>query len=76
MPDEQIDSLFRQPVCWLMDNGPEDDIAISSRIRLARNLSGEPFPIRSDDATLGFRVQRSRKGGFDERLQYQRVQGG
>ena len=52
MPDEQIDSLFRQPVCWLMDNGPEDDIAISSRIRLARNLSGEPFPIRSDDATL------------------------
>ena len=53
MPDEQIDNLFRQPVCWLMDNGPEDDIAISSRIRLARNLSGEPFPIRSDDATLG-----------------------
>ena len=52
MPNERIDALFRQPVCWLMDNGPEDDIAISSRIRLARNLSTEPFPVRSDDVTL------------------------
>ena len=52
MANERIDALFRQPVCWLMDNGPEDDIAISSRIRLARNLSGEPFPVRSDDVSL------------------------
>ena len=52
MPNERIDALFSQPVCWLMDNGPEDDIAISSRIRLARNLSTEPFPVRSDDVTL------------------------
>ena len=42
MPDEQIDSLFRQPVCWLMDNGPEDDIAISSRIRLSRSVPTTP----------------------------------
>ncbi len=52
MGNERIDALFRRPVCWLMDSGPEDDIAISSRIRLARNLSSEPFPVRSDDTTL------------------------
>lgn len=28
---------------WLSGNGPEADLVISSRVRLARNLSGEPF---------------------------------
>ncbi len=50
--EEQINQLFRQKVCWITDSGPEDDIAISSRIRFARNLAGEPFPIRADDDTL------------------------
>ena len=52
MPNEAIDQLFRTPVCWLTDGGPEDDIAISSRIRLARNVAGEAFPIRSTDPAL------------------------
>lgn len=29
---------------WYLNNAPMDDIAISSRIRLARNLKGIPFP--------------------------------
>ncbi|WP_207706873.1 protein arginine kinase [Alkaliphilus pronyensis] len=29
---------------WLKESGPESDIVISSRIRIARNLSGFPFP--------------------------------
>ncbi len=31
---------------WYKNSGPSDDIAVSSRIRLARNLSGIPFPSR------------------------------
>ena len=51
-PAEAINDLFKQKVCWLSDSGPDDDIAISSRIRFARNLAGETFPIQSDDETL------------------------
>lgn len=51
-PAEAINDLFSQKVCWLSDRGPDDDIAISSRIRFARNLQNEPFPIQADDAVL------------------------
>ena len=30
---------------WMKDNGPDSDIVISSRIRVARNLRGHPFPL-------------------------------
>ena len=29
---------------WLSEEGPDDDVVISTRIRLARNLDGIPFP--------------------------------
>lgn len=32
---------------WMRGEGPESDIVISSRVRIARNLSGYPFPILS-----------------------------
>lgn len=32
--------------CWYTQKAPEDDVAVSTRIRLARNLSGIPFPSR------------------------------
>ena len=51
-PGEAINDLFKQKVCWLSDSGPEDDIAISSRIRFARNLKGENFPVQADDNAL------------------------
>lgn len=44
MQDNPINKLFEKRVSWLADSGPEDDIAISSRIRLARNIREIPFP--------------------------------
>lgn len=32
---------------WMNSNGPEQDVVISSRIRIARNLSTHPFPMLS-----------------------------
>lgn len=34
---------------WYIDQGPDSDVVISSRIRLARNLEQYPFPQRMDD---------------------------
>lgn len=34
---------------WYIDQGPESDVIISSRVRLARNLNGFPFPHRMDN---------------------------
>ena len=34
---------------WLRGSGPDSDIVISSRIRLARNLAEFPFPPQADD---------------------------
>jgi len=36
---------------WLRGVGPESDIVISTRIRLARNLAQFPFPNRADEST-------------------------
>lgn len=45
-----LDSLKCTSGEWLRGLGPESDIVISSRIRLARNLAQFPFPNRADDA--------------------------
>lgn len=39
----KVDILLKQPSDWLRADGPDSDIVVSSRIRLARNLSGYPF---------------------------------
>lgn len=44
-----IDGMLSQLSQWLRGEGPENDIVISSRIRLARNLSGFPFLTRATD---------------------------
>ncbi len=48
-----IDEVARQPGEWLRGEGPLRDIVISTRIRLARNISGFPFLSR---ATVDQRV--------------------
>lgn len=48
----RLDALLKRRVSWLADSGPEDDIAISTRIRLARNLEGVPFPIAAPPEAL------------------------
>ncbi|MBC7325419.1 MAG: ATP--guanido phosphotransferase, partial [Moorella sp. (in: Bacteria)] len=35
---------------WMEGSGPQADIVISSRIRLARNLKGIPFPNLMNEA--------------------------
>lgn len=44
-----IDDLVLKPAEWLRGTGPMSDIVISSRIRLARNVSGFPFLSRATD---------------------------
>ncbi|MGZ9587197.1 protein arginine kinase [Paenibacillus marinisediminis] len=39
-------SFMEQPVSdWMRGTGPDSDIVISSRIRIARNIHGLPFPL-------------------------------
>src|SRR6202163_3766451 len=42
-----LDSLTHTSGEWLRGTGPESDIVISSRIRLARNVAGLPFTNRA-----------------------------
>lgn len=42
----EIDLLLTQPAGWLSAAGPESDVVISSRLRMARNLSNFPFMTR------------------------------
>jgi protein arginine kinase len=60
-----LDDLTHTSGEWLRGNGPESDIVISSRIRLARNLAAFPFTNRASnfqkaeiEATLRERVAR------------------
>lgn len=38
---------------WMKPGSADSDVVLSSRIRLARNLSGIPFPNRANDKQLG-----------------------
>ncbi len=49
---DDINRLLSNPVSFLADAGPDEDIAISSRIRLARNLNGHRFPVAADSEEL------------------------
>lgn len=44
-----IKILAEKPVIWLKDEDSEESIALSSRIRLARNITNLKFPINSSD---------------------------
>ena len=46
-----FDSLTRRTGEWLRGRGPDSDIVISSRIRLARNLARYPFLTKANRAT-------------------------
>ena len=41
--------LARTSGQWLTGDGPDSDIVVSSRIRLARNIAGFPFMSKADD---------------------------
>lgn len=35
---------------WMQDDGPESDVVLSTRVRLARNVRGTPFPMLASPA--------------------------
>ncbi|MCU0722270.1 MAG: protein arginine kinase [Planctomycetes bacterium] len=45
----RIDDLAKAPGSWLSANGPQGDVVISARARLARNLKGYPFLTRGSE---------------------------
>lgn len=61
-------SLAGQTGNWLRGTGPESDIVISSRIRLARNLADFPFirQCSADDRTNLQKIVRDRIGTIDD----------
>lgn len=54
------------PPAWTAADGPESDIVVSTRARLARNLSGIPFPARAAAEDLENVAEHAR--GACERL--------
>ena len=44
-----LDNLLSQMCPWLFGTGEDNDVVISCRIRLARNLVGFPFPTRATE---------------------------
>src|SRR5262245_61653356 len=74
-----LDSLTHTSGEWLRGTGPESDIVISTRIRLARNLASFPFCNRSSSYQKGeieamLREQIARLE-HDPRLNYVNVPG-
>jgi protein arginine kinase len=59
-----LESLTHTSGEWLRGTGPDSDIVISSRIRLARNLAEFPFPNRADDSVRSD-VESLLRGKFD-----------
>ena len=55
-----LDSLTQSSSEWLRGTGPESDVVVSTRIRLARNLAQFPFNTRADDAARGQIVRQVR----------------
>lgn len=46
------DIIDRTSSTWMKADAPSADVALSSRVRLARNLEGIPFPHQASDADL------------------------
>jgi protein arginine kinase len=42
----KLDDLITSPSPWLEPGGPQSDIVLSTRVRLARNVAGRPFSSR------------------------------
>ncbi len=47
-----VDAMLRTPGSWLSGAGDENEIVLSSRVRIARNLRGHRFTHHCDDAEL------------------------
>lgn len=45
-----VDVFINHAAEWMRGEGPENDIVVSSRLRIARNLEGYPFHLRISEA--------------------------
>jgi protein arginine kinase len=58
---------------WLRGTGPESDVVVSTRIRLARNVEGHPFVVRLTPKALAALAEHLRtkiREAFAEELRY------
>lgn len=67
--DPWLDAVLGQTVApaWLLGDAPQSDVAVSSRVRLMRNIWGSPFPHRASMEQLdqvAIRVKRAAPSGF------------
>jgi len=60
-----LDELTRTSGEWLRGSGPESDIVICSRIRLARNLADFPFTNRANHLER-VQIERAIRGAIDK----------
>lgn len=61
-----IESLLNESMnAWMLGGGKEADIVLSSRVRLARNLEGIPFPNRASEEDLAV-VAREIAGSMED----------
>lgn len=60
-----LDSLTQNNSEWLRGTGPESDVVVSTRIRLARNLAEFPFNTRAD-ATVRGRILEQVRESLDD----------
>ena len=61
-----LNNILDQPLTsWMKDPGPDNDIVLSSRIRLARNLGVIPFPNRATEEQLNQVVETVRNSVGD-----------
>jgi hypothetical protein len=65
-----LDSLLPNLGEWLRGTGPESDVVVSTRIRLARNLADYPFTNRATTAQKGEIVARVREAASRADLPY------
>ena len=63
-----MDKFINNTGEWLKGEGANSDIVMSSRIRLARNLSNHPFPNKADKKELVKSLEEIRKGMEDAHL--------
>jgi len=47
-----LSSIMREPAAWLSGSGPHSEVFLSTRVRVARNLDGVPFPGRASVEAL------------------------
>jgi len=62
----RLDDLMGQSGEWLRGSGPESDIVISSRVRLARNLARFPFLTRATEEQRG-EIHEAIRAALDKR---------